>query len=70
MTSESQIGVQDAFEFTDKVMCVSFHKFTAGFFPGTGSPDEKGSDKGKYYTVNVPLLGGLNDETFSKMFFK
>ena len=27
-------GVQDAFEFTDRVMTVSFHKYAPGFYPG------------------------------------
>lgn len=30
----SLIGVQDAFSFTSKVMTVSLHKFSPGFFPG------------------------------------
>ncbi|KAJ3585619.1 hypothetical protein NHX12_014338 [Muraenolepis orangiensis] len=29
-------GVEDAFSFTSKVMTVSLHKFSPGFFPGTG----------------------------------
>ena len=33
-------GVQDAFYNTDRVMCVSFHKYGDGFFPGTGYLDE------------------------------
>lgn len=28
------LGVEDAFSFTSKVMSVSFHKFSPGFFPG------------------------------------
>lgn len=28
------IGVEDAFSFTSKVMTVSLHKFSPGFFPG------------------------------------
>ncbi|KTF92962.1 hypothetical protein cypCar_00018806 [Cyprinus carpio] len=27
-------GVEDAFSFTSKVMTVSLHKFSPGFFPG------------------------------------
>jgi acetoin utilization deacetylase AcuC-like enzyme len=70
LKTKSTKGVQDAFELTDKVMCVSFHKFTAGFFPGTGSLDELGKDKGKYYTVNVPLLSGIDDGMFFQVFSK
>lgn len=28
------VGVEDAFSFTSKVMSVSFHKYSPGFFPG------------------------------------
>lgn len=30
----STSGVEDAFSFTSKVMTVSFHKYSPGFFPG------------------------------------
>ena len=29
-------GVEEAFLTTDRVMCVSFHKYDGKFFPGTG----------------------------------
>jgi histone deacetylase 3 len=48
-------GVQEAFYTTDRVMCVSFHKYGDYFFPMTGDLYETGHDHGKYYSVNVPL---------------
>jgi acetoin utilization deacetylase AcuC-like enzyme len=48
-------GVQEAFFTTDRVMCVSFHKYGDFFFPMTGDLSEVGHDKGKYYSINVPL---------------
>nr|CAB3252120.1 histone deacetylase 8-like [Phallusia mammillata] len=57
-------GVQDAFYATDKVLTYSVHKFEPGFYPGTGSLDDIGFGKGKYYTVNVPLKDGIDDEQF------
>lgn len=63
-------GVQEAFEYTNKVMTVSFHKFMPGFFPGTGHLDEIGKGNGKYFNVNVPLLGGCDDRTFQQLFTK
>lgn len=33
-TMLSFAGVEDAFSFTSKVMTVSLHKFSPGFFPG------------------------------------
>ncbi|XP_044178345.1 histone deacetylase 8-like isoform X1 [Acropora millepora] len=61
-------GVEDAFSFTSKVMSVSFHKFSPGFFPGTGSHLDVGEGKGKYYTVNVPLKDGIADNLFVRIF--
>jgi acetoin utilization deacetylase AcuC-like enzyme len=61
-------GVQDAFYQTDRVMCVSFHKYGGGFFPGTGYLDEVGSGRGKYYSINVPLMDGVDDKTYTDLF--
>lgn len=61
-------GVEDAFSFTSKVMSVSFHKFSPGFFPGTGGCHDVGLGKGKYYTVNVPLKDGITDKPFIEIF--
>mgnify|MGYP003643751748 CR=1 FL=1 len=61
-------GVQDAFYSTDRVMCVSFHKYGGGFFPGTGDLDELGMGRGKYYSVNVPLMDGVDDRTYVDLF--
>ena len=36
-------GVEEAFLTTDRVMTVSFHKFGAAFFPGTGDLSNCGS---------------------------
>ena len=30
-----QDGVEEAFYYTDKVFCVSFHHYAPGFYPGT-----------------------------------
>ncbi|XP_019337473.2 phosphorylase b kinase regulatory subunit alpha, skeletal muscle isoform isoform X4 [Alligator mississippiensis] len=57
-------GVEDAFSFTSKVMTVSLHKFSPGFFPGTGDVSEVGLGKGRYYTVNVPIQDGIQDEKY------
>lgn len=36
-------GVEEAFYTTDRVMCVSFHKF-GEYFPGTGDLKVRGGD--------------------------
>ena len=33
--SLKQDGVEEAFYYTDKVFCVSFHHYAPGFYPGT-----------------------------------
>lgn len=60
-------GVEDAFSFTSKVMTVSLHKFSPGFFPGTGDVSDIGLGKGRYYTVNVPLQDGIQDDKYCRI---
>lgn len=60
-------GVEEAFYTTDRVMCVSFHKY-GNFFPGTGDLSETGVGRGKYYSVNVPLDSGIDDDSFLDLF--
>eukprot|EP01091_Cochliopodium_minus_P012894 TRINITY_DN4016_c0_g1_i1.p1 TRINITY_DN4016_c0_g1~~TRINITY_DN4016_c0_g1_i1.p1 ORF type:complete len:439 (+),score=114.37 TRINITY_DN4016_c0_g1_i1:40-1356(+) len=60
-------GVEEAFYTTDRVMTVSFHKY-GEFFPGTGALHDIGASKGKYYSVNVPLKEGIDDETYKTIF--
>ncbi|CAB3219866.1 unnamed protein product [Arctia plantaginis] len=61
-------GVQEAFYLTDRVMTVSFHKYGNYFFPGTGDMYEIGSESGRYYSVNVPLKEGIDDQSYVQVF--
>ncbi|KAL0576264.1 histone deacetylase [Marasmius crinis-equi] len=61
-------GVELAFYQSDRVMTVSFHKYTGEFFPGTGKLDDNGQGTGKYYSLNVPLLDGIDDEMYLAIF--
>ncbi|OQV21621.1 Histone deacetylase 3 [Hypsibius exemplaris] len=63
-------GVQEAFYLCDRVMTVSFHRYGDRFFPGTGSMYELGSDAGRYYSVNVPLRQGIDDDSYFDQVFK
>lgn len=60
-------GVEEAFYTTDRVMTVSFHKY-GEFFPGTGDIRDIGYGNGKYYSVNVPLRDGINDQSYQQIF--
>ena len=60
-------GVEEAFYTTDRVMTVSFHKF-GDFFPGTGDLKDDGAERGKYYSVNVPLQDGIDDRSYVALF--
>jgi histone deacetylase 1/2 len=48
-------------------MTVSFHKY-GDFFPGSGALDDIGYGAGRYCSVNVPLLNGLDDFSFENIF--
>ncbi|KAI8872432.1 histone deacetylase [Ramicandelaber brevisporus] len=61
-------GVQEAFYRTDRVMTVSFHKYGNDFFPGTGTLSEIGTEKGRYFAINVPLKDGIDDATYVALF--
>ena len=52
---------------TNRVMTVSFHRY-GDFFPGTGDLKDIGEGEGKGYAVNVPLLNGLDDDSFVEIF--
>lgn len=60
-------GVEEAFYTTNRVMTVSFHRY-GDFFPGTGDIKDMGEGEGKGYAVNVPLLNGLDDDSFVEIF--
>ncbi|KAL7076058.1 hypothetical protein ACQ4LE_004561 [Meloidogyne hapla] len=61
-------GVQEAFNLTDRVMTVSFHRYGNYFFPGTGDMYDVGLGQGRYFSVNVPLREGIDDESYHGVF--
>lgn len=62
-------GVEEAFYLTNRVMTLSYHRF-GDFFPGTGSISDVGDQEGKYYSMNVPLKKGIDDDSYSYVFNK
>lgn len=61
-------GVELAFYHSNRVMTVSFHKYTGDFFPGTGKLDDNGAGLGKHFSLNVPLQDGIDDEMYVTVF--
>lgn len=66
-------GVEQAFWSTDRVFCVSFHKYDREvFFPGTGPLDSTGpihpDNPGRNHTINVPLNDGITDTDYAFLF--
>jgi len=61
-------GVEEAFYLSKRVFCLSFHKFSKNFFPGTGSHKNSGIGIGKKFTLNIPLRNPIQDKTFRYIF--
>ncbi|KAG8746144.1 histone deacetylase [Ceratobasidium sp. 414] len=61
-------GVELAFWHTNRVMTVSFHKYTGDFFPGTGKLDDNGTGLGRHFALNVPLSDGIDDTSYVELF--
>jgi acetoin utilization protein AcuC len=54
-------GPQRIFYDDPRVLTVSIHQFSGGFFPGTGWSDERGGPGAQGTAVNVPLPPGTGD---------
>ena len=70
-------GVEQAFESTDRVFTLSFHKYGIDrhgwpFFPGTGNIDEMGprdsANRGKAHSLNIPIDDGIDDDQYKWLF--
>ena len=70
-------GVEQAFESTDRVFTLSYHKYGIDkhgwpFFPGTGNIDETGPvdprNPGKAHSLNIPIDDGIDDEQYQWLF--
>jgi acetoin utilization deacetylase AcuC-like enzyme len=59
-------GTQHSFYRDPNVLYFSTHQFP--YYPGTGSIDQIGEDRGRGFTVNVPLAPGAGDEDFAAIY--
>ncbi|MEM3832859.1 MAG: acetoin utilization protein AcuC [Thermoprotei archaeon] len=57
-------GTQEIFYNEATTLKISLHKYGYGFYPGTGWYNELGADEGYGYTINIPLIGYTNDDTY------
>ena len=56
-------GTQSVFN-NEKMLTVSMHHYSNGFYPGSGSGEEDGEGEGKGYHVNIPLPFRTGDQAF------
>lgn len=61
-------GTQHIFEDDPTVFFYSIHEHPSFSFPGTGREFEKGTGAGVGYTLNTPVLPGMRDEEYKKLF--
>ncbi|MCI0454604.1 MAG: histone deacetylase [Candidatus Dadabacteria bacterium] len=61
-------GTQNMFYDSSKILYFSTHQYP--YYPGTGSINEIGIEKGLGHTVNVPLHPGMGDKDYIKIFFE
>ncbi|PSN65274.1 hypothetical protein BS50DRAFT_589694 [Corynespora cassiicola Philippines] len=70
-------GVEAAFESSDRVFTLSYHKFGTDrngypFFPGTGNIDDIGPkdprNPGKGHSLNIPIDDGIDDDQYKWLF--
>jgi len=61
-------GTQEIYYTDPTVLNISFHQDGRTLYPGTGSIEKIGRDKGEGYTVNLPLPPGTGDKSYLKAF--
>jgi acetoin utilization deacetylase AcuC-like enzyme len=59
-------GTQHIFEADPHVLYISTHQYP--YYPGTGAADEIGRERGRGFTVNLPLEVGAVDEDYQVAF--
>jgi len=60
--------VQAAFYSRSDVLTISIHQTGYTIFPGTGFEDEIGSEAGRGFAINIPLLPGAGDRAYDEAF--
>jgi acetoin utilization deacetylase AcuC-like enzyme len=61
-------GTQNAFYKSNQVLYIGLHQDGRTLFPGSGFPDEIGSEEGKGYNVNLSMYPGAGDRSYDIAF--
>jgi acetoin utilization deacetylase AcuC-like enzyme len=61
-------GTQNAFYDRCDVFYISMHRYP--FYPGSGAAAQRGTGNGEGLTLNIPLPGGADDETYQGEFIR
>ncbi len=59
-------GIEEIFYSDNRIFYMSVHQ--SPLFPGTGLKQDTGHDKGKGFTLNVPLPSGVGNEEYINVF--
>jgi len=62
-------GTQTIFN-GEKVLTISFHRFSPGFFPETGAVTDIGEGEGRGYSINVPMPRCTPDDVYAPTYEK
>lgn len=61
-------GVENAFAFSEKVYTFSIHRYSPGFYPGSGGRFDRGKGKGFGFCLNLPIDFKISGEGFYDIF--
>ncbi len=61
-------GTQEIYYTDSTVLNISFHQDGRTLYPGTGSIEKIGKEKGEGYTVNLPMPPGTGSKSYLKAF--
>ena len=61
-------GTEEIFYEDDSIFYISLHQYP--HYPGTGSRESTGANRGKGYNLNIPMEAGSGDVEYTKVFYE